>query len=416
MTVILPVVACHRDDPDVRVRPAEPGSEVESDDSPLWENGPVRWDDLEILRKIDELEEAAPGNLNNAWTLMHQMRPSTTIRNGVDDRALVRELILAHEAGLVTWEDFGQRNIAPTDPMTNPGMWLQEHSRIGLTLAGRDRARQRMFQQPAPDPDEDDGRPITGHSLDEIARSIVCTFTTNPQLRRFLSEAGIPEEWLHGPEDGEAYVSSVLDRLQDGGSAARRILRTFIGQWLEGELHVPPADDARRRIVALLGRQGWHLHDGRLVVGERTRDSDGELTPKGRDVRLAGLHPTIREVARPYVEDGYPGAAIFEAGKAVSGRVRLLSGLDGDGTDLMGKAFGGEEPKVILADRTTKTGGNLHEGYKLIFLGFAMAIRDAQAHEPFEDLSSDEAFERLGLLSLLMRKLDEAAGRTPAGG
>ena len=100
----------------------------------------------------------------------------------------------------------------------------------------------------------------------------------------------------------------------------------------------------------------------------------------------------------------------------MSGRVRLLSGLDGDGTDLMGKAFGGEEPKVILADRTTKTGRNLHEGYKLFFLGFAMAIRDAQAHEPFEDLSSDEAFERLGLLSLLMRKLDEAAGRTPAGG
>jgi uncharacterized protein (TIGR02391 family) len=373
----------------------------------------MRWDDLEILRKIDELEESSPGTLNNAWTLMHQMRASSTIRHGVDDRDFARELMMANDAGYITWRDFGERNIAPTDQVTNAGMWLQEHTNIRLTGPGRDRARCRVFELPPPDPEEDDGRPITGRTLDELAQSIVPTFTTKAQLHRFLSDSGIPEEWLDSDSaDGAGYISSVLDRLQEGGSEARRILRIFIGQWLDGDLCVPPADDARRRIVALLGRQGWHVYEGRLVIGERTRDSDGVLTPKGRDVRLAGLHPTIREVARPYVESEHPGAAIFEAAKAVSVRVKQMSGLDIDGTDLMAKAFGGDTPRILLGDLSTTTGRDEQEGYRLIFMGTMRAIRNPKAHEPFENLPSDEAFERLGLLSLLMHKLDEAAART----
>jgi len=374
----------------------------------------MRWDDLEILRKIDELEETAPGNLCDGWNLMQQLRLMQTIDGERDQREFARELILAHEAGLLTWRDYCQRNVRPTDPVTNPGIWLQEHANIRLTLEGRDRARRRVFELPWPDPDEDDGRMITGATLDEIATAIAPQFSAN-QLRRFLTDSGILDELLpRGGIFGATLVSATLEGLQDGGAATRRILRSFIGQWLDGELHVPPADEVRRRIVALLGQQGWHIHDGRLVVGERTRDSDGVLTQRGRDTRLAGLHPTIRKIARPYIEDGYLGAAIFEAGKAVSARVRELSRLDGDGTSLMSSAFQGDTPRIVLGDRASKTGGNVQEGYKLIFMGVALAIRDPQAHEPFEDLSADDAFERLGLLSLLLRKLDEAAAHTLA--
>lgn len=376
----------------------------------------MRWDDIEILRKIDELEEKAPGNLNNAWTLMNQMHPAHTLQPGRDDRDFAHELVLAHGAGLITWRDYGN-NVTPTNPETKPGNWLQEHSQIRLTLAGRDRARRRVFELPPPDPDEDDGRPITGATLDEIAQSISATFSDS-QLKRFLEDSGIPSERIPSDPagDGQGFVFWTLDRLQEGGAEARRILRAFIGRWLEGELHVPPAEGARRHIVALLGQQGWHLRDGRLVVGERTLDSAGVLIPQGRDVRFSGLHPTIRQIARPWVESGHPDAAIFEAGKALSRRVRELSGLDGDGTALMSGAFSGDDPRVALGDRSTKSGKNEHEGYGAIFRGVALAIRDQQAHEPFEDLSADEAFERLGLLSLLMRKLDEAAARTPTGG
>jgi Protein of unknown function (Hypoth_ymh) len=44
-------------------------------------------------------------------------------------------------------------------------------------------------------------------------------------------------------------------------------------------------------------------------------------------------------------------------------------------------------------------------------MGSQQAIRNPAAHEQFGELEDDEAFELLGLASLLMRKLDQV---TPA--
>ena len=98
-----------------------------------------------------------------------------------------------------------------------------------------------------PHPDEDDDRPITGMTLEEIARGIGDTYTP-AQLPRYLRESGIPEEFIPTEAAGNKweYVLGVLEALHDGGSAARRALRQFIGSWLEGRYHTPPRPDVRK--------------------------------------------------------------------------------------------------------------------------------------------------------------------------
>jgi uncharacterized protein (TIGR02391 family) len=94
--------------------------------------------------------------------------------------------------------------------------------------------------------------------------------------------------------------------------------------------------------------------------------------------------------------------------KAVTNRLKQMTGLDIDGTQLVGAAFGGERPRVLLAERSTQTGRDLHDGFHALFRGAVQGIRNPPAHEPFHDMEENDAFERLSLASLLMRQLDQA--------
>jgi uncharacterized protein (TIGR02391 family) len=332
-----------------------------------------------------------------------------TINWGQDDRTFVRELLLALTAGHMEWSETHHSGIRRTDPVAEAQPWLQEIRDIRLTIHGRDRARGRVIRRPLPDPDEDDDRPITGMTLEEIARAIGDTYT-GPQLPRYLRESGIPEQFV--PTDVTSskweYVLAGFESLHDGGSAARRALRVFIGGWLEGRYHTPPRPEVRKRITALLAAQGWHVHDCRLVIGERTSDAVGSLTPLGHDARVAALHADVREVADRYLESGHPEVAIFEAFKAVNNRVKAMTGLDLDGSRLMGEAFNDAGPRVVLADLASETGRNIQAGFRFLFMGAVRGIRNPDAHERFKALDAEEALEALAFASMLMRRLDQA--------
>ncbi len=251
----------------------------------------MRWDDLQLLRLADELEQTEPSALGNGLGLMQRAAGTQGFPAENDQRSFARELLIARDAGYMGWEDDRLAAGVPTAyPLLRPGSWLQEIRDLRLTLAGRDRARGRVVLRQLPDPDEDDDRPITGMTLEEISRAIGDTYSAS-QLPRYLRDLGVPEDFIPPEAEGSKweYVLTVLEHLHDGGSAARRALREFIGGWLEGTHHDTPRSDIRRRIIALLGRQGWHVREGRLVIGEKTFDAAGVLTPLGQDARIAAL-------------------------------------------------------------------------------------------------------------------------------
>lgn len=366
-----------------------------------------------LLKLIYDLEDSGQTSyLQNGLELLR--RASEVQQYQIDwNRDLwpfARELLLAYDAGLLTWKDQAGSYIGSNDPQANTQYWLQQIWELRLTIAGRDRAQGRVVIAPLPDPDEDDGRPITGASMEEIAKAIADTYSTS-QLRRYLFDSGIPAEYLPelSPSQGKLeYVFGVLDTLHEGGSAARRTLREFIGGWLDGRYHVGPRSEVRKRLVAVLGQQGWHVNDGRLVIGPKTYDSAGTLTPLGLDVRLAALHVDVRAVAERYVASGSIEVGIFEAFKAVNNRVKDMTGLDTDGAVLMNRAFSETDPIIVLADVSTRTGKNIQSGFRFLFAGAAQGLRNPDAHEQFRPLDAEEGFEALAFASMLMRRLDQA--------
>jgi uncharacterized protein (TIGR02391 family) len=103
--------------------------------------------------------------------------------------------------------------------------------------------------------------------------------------------------------------------------------------------------------------------------------------------------------------------AIFEAMKAINMRVREMTGLELDGSDLMAKAFSDKKPSILLANVATETGRNIQAGFRFLFMAAVRGIRNTDAHELFRPLGKAEAFEELAFASMLMRRLDEATGR-----
>lgn len=368
------------------------------------------WDDLQLLRWIDELEQP------NGWSgdghrLLEELARKQGAHWPEETRAFAVELVLAHDAGYLTWTDHSARYVGESSPTTDPDQWLRTVADIKLTIAGRDRARGRMIQVELPDPDEDDNRIITGLTMEEIARSIGDTYAA-AQLPRYLRESGIPGDAVPDAVTGDnwQYVSGVLESLHEGGCAARRALREFIGGWLEGYFHAPPPTDVRTRITSLLAQQGWHVQDGRLVIGERIRVEPGKVSPLGRDARLAALHSDIRQVTERFVED-HLDVAIFEAFKAINNRVKEMTGLDLDGSALMDEALGPSNPRVVFADLSTQTGRDIQRGLHSMLKGAVQGIRNPDAHEQFKPLDEEEGLEELAFASMLMRRLDGASLR-----
>src|ERR1700737_1059437 len=230
----------------------------------------MRWDDLKLLQLIDGLEQSEPGSLWSGFTLMQRAADGKPLDPNQDYRPFVKELLLANSGGFLTWKEQFNYGGHPAAPHLDPNLWLQQISQMGLTLAGRDRAGGRVITRPLPDPDEDDDRPIYGTTLEQIARAIGDVFT-GAQLPRFLRESGVPNEFIPSDVTGSKweYVLQVLEGLHEGGSAARRVLREFIGRWLGNLLRTLPTEEIRKRVEVQLAQQGWHVRDNRLVIGER---------------------------------------------------------------------------------------------------------------------------------------------------
>jgi uncharacterized protein (TIGR02391 family) len=131
-----------------------------------------------------------------------------------------------------------------------------------------------------------------------------------------------------------------------------------------------------------------------------------------RRLGIEALHPAVVKAASDLFTDSHYASAIFEAFKAVEGRVRSMSGIDESGKQLMGRAFSGTPPPINRATEPGRSGEDEQEGFKLLFIGAMQGIRNPKGHEPVSQQDPQRALEYLAVASLLMRRLDDAARST----
>lgn len=257
----------------------------------------IFWNDIEILQVIDEGEHGNAIAIGSGLALMQTVGRRNGLEPMLEDyRPFVRELLVARDAGLITYREILWPGDLPPNPDGDPNEYLQRIQDIRLTIAGRDRARGRLIQVELPDPTEDDGRMIRGSTLEDVAREIGDVYTGG-QLQRFLIESGISREYVPNFPGGTkwVFVYDVLSALAEGTSGQRRELRALLRAWLDDRLHSGPPAELRERITRDLARQGWVVEDGLLVIGEPVFDRAPAGQAVAVDARLVGgIHRSPR--------------------------------------------------------------------------------------------------------------------------
>ena len=138
-----------------------------------------------------------------------------------------------------------------------------------------------------------------------------------------------------------------------------------------------------------------------------------EIIPEYPQLHWRHLHDDLRDRIRSYYENEQYGEAADQGTKIYCEVIRTLIGSTLDGDDLVGGAFGGNPPKVIVSDTTTKSGKNIQEGQRLLSQGLISGFRNPISHVPIDSVvpntfSEIDCLNILSLISYLLTRLDNS--------
>lgn len=180
-------------------------------------------------------------------------------------------------------------------------------------------------------------------------------------------------------------------------------------------------DSRRQALNEVLAFCGYGVgEDGqmRTQVAARTLSEAEERAGRLRgELRRRNVHADVLSFCRAELLQSNYFHAVFEATKSVADKIRVRSGLSGDGAELVDQAFGsGKAGMPFLAFNTLQsdTERSEHTGLMNLMKGMFGAFRNVTAHAPRVSwpITEQDALDLLTIASLLHRRLD-AAIRTP---
>ncbi len=151
-------------------------------------------------------------------------------------------------------------------------------------------------------------------------------------------------------------------------------------------------------------------------INEGVRDKQGKIIekpPKDTAELPVNLfdkmqfHPRVIEVSESLFKTRNYASAILEAFKAVDNYVKEKTTLSLNGQALMSKVFDENAPIIKLNDLLTQSDRDEQEGFKFLFKGATIGIRNPKAHDNVVQTDPYRTLEYLGLASLLMRRIEE---------
>ena len=131
----------------------------------------------------------------------------------------------------------------------------------------------------------------------------------------------------------------------------------------------------------------------------------------GHPFDARNIHGDLPDDVRRMFDNGHFAQATFEAFKFVDEEVQRISGDPDFGYSLMMRVFGGVAPVVALNPGMTTSEKNEQDGYKFIFAGAMLGIRNPRGHKAGQVDDPDACLDHLALASMLLRRLDDAGLR-----
>lgn len=140
---------------------------------------------------------------------------------------------------------------------------------------------------------------------------------------------------------------------------------------------------------------------------EAETDSSGSSHP----FDLRNVHTDLPDDVRLLFDNGHFPQATFEAFKFVDEEMQRISGSQQFGTNLMLNVLEGNPPVVMLNPGMTKSEISEQSGFRYLFAGAMLGIRNPRGHVSGISDDPDTCLDHLCLASLLLRRLDEAGLR-----
>lgn len=151
---------------------------------------------------------------------------------------------------------------------------------------------------------------------------------------------------------------------------------------------------------------------GRAVAATTVREAQQRADDLRAELGRRDVHSDVIGFCRPELLERNYFHAVLEACKSVAEKLRNLSGLSGDGAQLVDAACGlsGGGPKVAFNSLSTEWEESEHKGLAMIMKGVFSTFRNPAAHAPKIKWATSraDALDMLTLASMLHRRLDKA--------
>lgn len=235
---------------------------------------------------------------------------------------------------------------------------------------------------------------------------------TGSEMGRLLSQQNMPD-----PEPmitKRHRLFAALSAKQNTDKCANNIL-AFIQAVMDPVRYVGnPGYFEQRRVElnTILVLRGYEIKENGKIIKVEQVNTLIEAQKKARNLHIKlserKVHPEVlRFCQAELVADNY-FHAVFEATKSVADRIRELTNLTCDGSELIDKALSTKSP--LLAINTLRTETELMEqtGFGMLLKGIFGTFRNVTAHAPKINwqISEDDALDLLTMVSFAHRKLD----------
>lgn len=253
--------------------------------------------------------------------------------------------------------------------------------------------------------------------LQSIAKALGASDSglSNSEIDDLLAACGLPN---FGPDTKWRRLYASFSAAQSSARARKPII-DFVKEAMRPPRHIGNKhrfEALRESLNTVFAFAGMRVdNDGRLMAGGRAAAKTiSEAESIARQLRETleqrGLHPEVLKYCRAELVDGNYFHAIFEACKGVSERIRTLSSLALDGSQLIDAALGGSTPLLRVNNYSSNSELSEHRGFVNLLKGIVSMFRNPLAHEPrlHWAVTRQDAEDLMGLLSLIHRRLDQA--------
>jgi uncharacterized protein (TIGR02391 family) len=172
--------------------------------------------------------------------------------------------------------------------------------------------------------------------------------------------------------------------------------------------------DIREEVNVQLAFLGIRLSEDGKMHRSRTAATLNEAEERASDLRAElrrrGVHPDVLAFCRAELMQKDYFHCVLEAAKSVAAKLRARTGLAGDGSTLVDRAFSVNAPMLALSSLRLESERSEQTGFANLLKGIFGVFRNVTAHEARIHWAVDrgDALDALTIISYAHRRLDRA--------